>query len=117
MDWETRFKFTADGLSRVIKQHGPISKLRAFASPSQPWKNYTYCRNGCVNLGAKNLDHRLHQPDFADQTSQPMMPSCYIAMMQLELQKHILVIGVILSAKFLSQAAEYAKQFTYGADI
>lgn len=44
VDWETALKFAAEGISRVIKQHGQ-SKWPLLRPVLLPWKKCIYCKN------------------------------------------------------------------------
>ncbi|MBA2657534.1 MAG: NADH-quinone oxidoreductase subunit G [Tatlockia sp.] len=92
VDWQTALKFTAEGISRVIKQHGP-EQFAAFASPSSTVEEFYLLQKLMRELGVENLDHRIHQVDFRDQDSQTTMPSSSLQFSDLETQQTILIVG------------------------
>lgn len=92
VDWETALKFTADGLSRVIKQNGP-EQVAAFASSSASTEELYLLQKLMRELGVNNLDHRLQQVDFSDQEVQTITPESTIAYADIEKQNTLLVIG------------------------
>ena len=92
VDWQTALKFAAEGMSRIIKQHGP-EQFAAFASPSSTLEEHYLLQKLMRELGVNNLDHRIHQIDFRDQDYQATMPSSSLKYSELEHQHAILIIG------------------------
>ena len=73
VDWPTALKYTADGIAKVINQHGP-EQFAAFASASSTTEELYLLQKLMRELGVNNVDHRLHQADFRDQQGMPLMP-------------------------------------------
>ena len=73
VDWETALTFAADGMKRVIKQHGP-EQFAAFSNESSTLEEHYLLQNLMRALGVNNLDHRLKQRDFRDQNHLSLMP-------------------------------------------
>lgn len=92
VDWPTALKFAAEGISRIIKQHGP-EQFAAFASPSSTLEEFYLLQKLMRELGVRNLDHRIHQTDFRDQDNLPVIHANTIKYAELEKQEHILLIG------------------------
>ncbi|STX30084.1 NADH dehydrogenase I chain G [Legionella beliardensis] len=92
VDWPTALKFTADGISRIIKQHG-AEQFAAFASPSATLEEAYLLQKLMRALGVNNLDHRIHQTDFRDQEQLPVLMNNTLPYAELEKQAHILLIG------------------------
>lgn len=92
VDWETALKFAADGISRVIKQHGP-EQFAAFSSPSATLEEHYLLQKLMRNLGVHNLDYRIRQTDFSGQETRPTISTNTIKYAELEKQKTILLIG------------------------
>jgi len=92
VDWQTALTFAADGIQRVIKQHGP-EQFAAFASSSSTLEELYLLQKMMRDMQVHNLDHRLQQIDFRDQTLQPVMPVNALPYAQLEKQTTILLVG------------------------
>lgn len=92
VDWETALKFTAEGISRVIKQHGS-EQFSAFASPSSTTEEFYLLQKLMRALGVHNLDHRLCQYDFRDETQMPVMPKNSLHYAEIEKQDTLLLLG------------------------
>lgn len=116
VEWEEALKFAADGITRVIKQHGP-EQFAAFSSSSATLEELYLLQKWMRELGVNNLDYRLQQNDFADQTSQPMMPSSTIVYDQIELQKHVVLLGCNLVREVPLAAVRVRKAVHSGAKV
>lgn len=92
VDWETALKHAATGISQVIKQHGP-EQMAAFASSSSTLEEMYLLQKLLRELGVTNLDHRLHQTDFRDQSNQSTTPTSTLPYAELENQRAILLLG------------------------
>jgi len=92
VDWETALKFAADGIAKVVKQHGP-EQFAAFASASSTLEELYLLQKLMRELGVNNLDHRLQQTDFRDQIGQQVMPESTLPYADIENQTSILLIG------------------------
>lgn len=114
VDWETALKFTAEGLSKVIKQYGP-EQVAAFASASSTLEELYLLQKMMRELGVNNLDHRLQQVDFKDQASQPLMPQSTLPYSELEHQDAILVIGCNLDREVPLAGIKLRKAHRNGA--
>lgn len=116
VDWPTALKFTADGISRIIKQCGP-EQFAAFASPSSTLEEFYLLQKLMRSLGINNLDHRIHQTDFRDQEKLPIMMSNTILYAELEKQAHILLIGCNISREVPLAGVRIRKAYRDGAKI
>lgn len=116
VDWETALKFTADGMSRVIKQHGP-EQFAAFASPSSTLEELYLLQKFMRGLGVNNLDHRLQQTDFRDQHSLAVMPTTSLSYAELENQDAILLFGCNIDREVPLAGVRVRKAFTNGGQI
>ena len=92
VDWETALKFAADGMSRVIKQHGP-EQFAAFSSPSATLEEHYLLQKLMRNLGVHNLDYRIRQTDFNGQDTRPAVLPGSLKYAEIEHQKVILLMG------------------------
>jgi NADH-quinone oxidoreductase subunit G len=116
IDWEEALKFTADGLSRLIKHYGP-EQVAAFASPSSTVEELYLLQKLMRELGVNNIDHRLKQVDFRDQTQQTLAPKSTLAYAQLEDQKNILVVGCNLDREVPLAGVKLRKAYRKGAAV
>jgi NADH-quinone oxidoreductase subunit G len=116
VDWETALKFTAEGLSRIIKQHG-AEQVAAFASSSSTTEEHYLLQKLMRSLGVNNLDHRLQQTDFKDQQTQTAMPKSSLKYQEVEQQNTLLVIGSNLSREVPLAGIKLRKAYRNGARI
>ncbi|MCC5014658.1 MULTISPECIES: NADH-quinone oxidoreductase subunit NuoG [unclassified Legionella] len=116
VDWQTALKFTAEGISRVIKQHGP-EQFAAFASPSSSLEELYLLQKFMRELGVNNLDHRLQQTDFRDQNNQGTMPTSSLKYAELENQQTILLLGCNIHREVPLAGIRARKAFRNGAKL
>lgn len=116
VDWETALKFAADGMSRVIKQHGP-EQFAAFASASSTLEEFYLLQKMMRELGVNNLDHRLHQTDFRDQEGQTIMPASSLPYADIEIQENVLLLGCNIDREVPLASLRVRKAFVNGAKI
>ncbi|ASQ44859.1 NADH-quinone oxidoreductase subunit NuoG [Legionella clemsonensis] len=116
VDWSTALKFTAEGISRVIKQYGP-EQFAAFASPSSTLEEFYLLQKLMRELGVNNLDHRIQQVDFRDQTTQATMPESSLNYSELENQSHVLLLGSNIHREVPLAGVRVRKAFRNGAKI
>ena len=116
VDWPTALKFAADGMSRVVKQHGP-EQLAAFASSSSTLEEFYLLQKLMRGMGVNNIDHRLQQTDFRDQDGQPMQPTSSLPYAELENQDSLFIIGCNLEKELPLAGVRVRKAFRNGAKI
>lgn len=116
VDWETALKFTAEGMSRVIKQHGP-EQMAALASSSSTLEEMYLLQKLMRELGVQNIDHRLQQVDFRDQENQTTTPTSTLAYADIENQDSILLIGCNIDREVPLAGLRVRKAFRNGAII
>jgi len=90
VDWQTALTFAADGMQRVLQQHGH-EQFAAFASPSSTLEEMYLLQKIMRTMGVNNLDHRLQQIDFRsdpDQTRTRALPYA-----ELDAQDNIVLVG------------------------
>lgn len=92
VDWETALTVAADGLKGVLNSQG-AAQLGALASPTASVEELYLLQKLMRGIGSNNLDHRLHQTDFSDQTSAPLFPSLGQSLRDFEANDTFLVIG------------------------
>lgn len=91
-DWSTALKKTVEGIHAVIQKEG-AETVTALASPSSTLEELYLFQKLMRSQGIKNLDHRLHQTNFADQYVAPLAPTMAIPYADLEKQRAILLVG------------------------
>lgn len=116
VDWATALKFTADGLSRVIKQHGG-EQVAAFASSSSTLEELYLLQKLMRELGVHNLDHRLQQTDFRDQGNQATIPMNSLPYAEIENQHTIVLIGCNIEREVPLAGVRVRKAFRNNAKI
>ena len=116
VDWPTALKFAADGIGRVIKHHG-VEQFAAFASPSSTLEELYLLQKLMREFGVQNLDHRLHQIDFRDQDSQPVMPVSSLPYADIENQDTVLMVGCNIDREVPLAGLRIRKAFTNGGKI
>ena len=116
VDWETALKFAAEGMSRVIKQHGP-EQMAAFASSSATLEELYILQKLMREIGVQNLDHRLQQTDFRDQDSQATTPKSSLSYAEIDHQNTIVIIGCNLDREVPLAGVRVRKAFRNGAKI
>lgn len=116
VSWEKALKFAAEGMSRVIKQYGP-EQWATFASPSSTLEELYLLQKLMREMGVQNLDHRLQQVDFRDQSGQPNMPLSTLKYADIEKQDAILLIGCNIDKEVPLAGIRVRKAFRNGAKI
>ncbi|USQ13487.1 NADH-quinone oxidoreductase subunit G [Legionella lytica] len=116
VDWETALKFTADGLSRVIKQNGG-EQVAAFASSSSSLEELYLLQKLMRELDVHNLDHRLQQVDFKDQENQATTPVSSLAYADIENQHTIVIVGSNIEREVPLAGVRVRKAFRNGAKV
>lgn len=116
VDWETALMFAADGISKVIKQHGP-EQMASLASPSSTTEEMYLLQKMMRELGVQNIDHRLQQTDFRDDVTQAMMPVSTLAYHEIDNQQVLLIIGCNIEREVPLAAVRVRKAFRNGATI
>jgi len=116
VDWPTALKFAADGISRVIKQHGP-EQFAAFASPSSSLEEFYLLQKFMRELGVNNLDYRIRQTDFTDQNNLPVQSLNSLKYSALENQENILLLGCNIQREIPLAGIRVRKAFRNGAKI
>ncbi len=116
VDWETALKFTAEGMSRVIKQYG-AEQMAAFASSSSTLEELYLLQRLMRELGVTNLDHRLQQTDFRDQTNQATTPESSLQYADIEHQNTVVLVGCNIDREVPLAGIRVRKAFKNGAQI
>jgi NADH-quinone oxidoreductase subunit G len=91
-DWETALAFAVDGLKHVISSSS-ATDIGALASPTATLEELYLLQKLMRGIGTNNIDHRLRQTDFSDQSAAPLYPSLGQTVSDIEASNSILVIG------------------------
>ncbi len=116
VDWQTALRFAADGMCRVLKQHGP-EQVAAFASASSTLEELYLLQKLMRELGVNNLDHRLQQIDFRDQNGQTTMPTNSVKYAEIDVQDTVLLVGCNIDREVPLAGLRVRKAFRNGAQI
>ena len=116
VEWAVALKYAAEGISQVIKQHGP-EQFAAFASPSSTTEEFYLLQKLMRSLGVQNIDHRLHQTDFRDQQNMSLMPTNSLPYASIEQLNSVLLLGCHIHREAPLASVRVRKAFRNGAKI
>jgi NADH-quinone oxidoreductase subunit G len=85
----------ADGLREIVHHHG-ADQLATVVSPTATLEEMFLLNRLTRGLGSQNIDHRLRQGDFTDQSRAPLFPYLGQPIEDLEHSDAALVIGTYL---------------------
>jgi NADH-quinone oxidoreductase subunit G len=109
-DWETALEAVAKGL----RANGELGVL---AHPSSSVEELYLLSRLADGLGTANIDHRLRQRDFRDQSGDPLQPSLGLPIAAVEKLGALLVIGSNLRAEVPVLAHRVRKAARAGASV
>lgn len=92
VDWQTALEATASAFTENLEQFGPKA-LSALVSAAATTEEQYLLQKLMRGLGSNNVDHRLTQTDFKDQTHAPVMPWLGMSLEDLENVNSALLIG------------------------
>lgn len=99
-----------------ILQQADRSKVAALANPNSTLEELYLFQGLMRGLNIHNIDHRLRQIDFSDQTLAPLSPNLGVSIAELEQQQAVLLIGsnprheqVLLNHRLRKAALQGAK--------
>lgn len=91
-DWNTALQYAIDGLQLVIKENS-VNELACWISPNATLEEHYLTQKLIRGLGSNNIDHRLRQTDFTDQSFAPVMPWIGKDIESIERLEAILLVG------------------------
>ena len=91
-DWQTALEAAAQGLKETLAACG-AARAGVLSLPTATTEEFWLLARLARGLGLSNLDYRLRQQDFRDQTSDPLYPSLGLPIAELESQEALLVVG------------------------
>jgi NADH-quinone oxidoreductase subunit G len=110
-DWESALAKVATGLRANAKSLGVL------ASSSSTIEELYLAARLARGLGSSNIDHRLRQRDFRDQTSDPLFPNLGMSIADVPSLSSLLVIGANLRREVPILAHHVRKAALRGARI
>ena len=116
VDWPTALSFAAEGLARIITQHGP-EQIAAFASPSSTLEELFLLQKMMRELGVHHLDHRLQAVDFRDEDGQGIAPNSSLKYADLDHQDTIILLGCHIMEEVPLAGIRVRKAFRNGGNI
>lgn len=115
-DWLPALDFAVGGLRRVMATSSS-EQLGALASPNATVEEFYLLQKLMRGLGCSNLDHRLRQTDFRDQSEMPLMPGLNVHIAELEQADNILLLGSNIQKEQPLAALRLRKAYLKGAGI
>ncbi len=91
-DWQTALEFAVSGLKSVVDSKG-AAQLGALTSASATTEEMYLLQKLVRGLGSANVDFRVQQQDFSDQTQMPLYPSLGLSISDIDTVKAALLIG------------------------
>lgn len=92
VDWDTALHRVIGGVSKILSEKG-VDQLGAISSPSSTTEEQYLLQKLLREIGTGNVDHRIHQLDFSDQSDEPVFPWLGQSIQDLEKNDAILLIG------------------------
>ncbi len=92
VDWDTALQTAKDRLQAVIGEHGS-QKTGALVSATATTEEIYLLQQITRDLGSNNIDHRLGQIDFSDQSVAPVFPWLAQSISELENLDAALIVG------------------------
>lgn len=115
-DWLPALDYAVGGLRRVMATSSG-DQLAALASPNATLEEFYLLQKLLRGLGSSNVDHRLRQIDFRDQTEMPLIPGLGTAFTDLEMADCIFLLGANIQKEQPLAALRLRKAYLKGAAI
>jgi NADH-quinone oxidoreductase subunit G len=115
-DWLPALDYAVGGLRRVMAT-STGDQLAALASPNSTLEELYLLQKLLRGLGSSNIDHRLRQTDFRDQSEMPLLPGLDTPLAELENADSILLIGSNIPKEQPIAALRLRKAYLKGAAI
>lgn len=111
-DWQSAFEEITKKLKNIEPQ-----QIAALISPSATTEELYLLQKLLRALGSNNIDHRMHQTDFADDAHLPLYPSLGASIEELENQNAVLLIGANIQREQPLAAHRIRKATLHGAKV
>jgi len=92
VEWQEALQYAADGLRKIIDEHG-VKEIGALAAPSSTLEEFYLLQKLMRTLGSGNIDHRLRQLEFSDDEILPSFPWLGASIRGLEDADAVLLVG------------------------
>lgn len=92
VDWVDAIAVVSSQLKAIADEAGPAS-IGALVGASATVEAQYLLQKILRDLGSANIDHRLREVDFSDQTAAPLYPGLAMPLNELEQSTHIVLIG------------------------
>jgi len=90
--WETALRHASTGLKTVKQRYG-VETIGALANPTASLEALFLVQKLMRQLGSNNIDHRLRQQDFSDDTLAPLYPGSELPVAAFETLDRALLVG------------------------
>ena len=91
-EWQTALETSHAALNKIIKANGADS-VASMISATSTLEELYLLQKMLRGIGSNNIDHRLKQADFSDQSSAPVMPWLGMNIKDLEKVNSVLLVG------------------------
>jgi len=115
-DWMPALDYAVGGLRRVLAT-STADQVAALASPNSTLEELYLLQKLLRGLGSSNIDHRLRQTDFRDQSELPLAPGLGVSLADLEMAEGVLLIGSNIQKEQPLAALRLRKAYLKGAAI
>lgn len=115
-DWMPALDFAVGGLRRVMATNSN-DQLGALASPNATVEEGYLLQKLMRGLGCSNIDHRLRQTDFRDQSEMSLMPGLGVPIAELEQADVVLLLGSNIQKEQPIAGLRLRKAYLKGAAI
>ncbi len=116
VDWEVALSAAAEGLQKVIAQHGAAS-AGFLSSPAATVEEMYLLARIARSLGSGNVDHRLRQLDFRAQETEGAYPNLGMPIADIDQLEGVLIIGSNLRHEMPMLAHRIRKAAIKGAKV
>ncbi len=115
-EWMPALDYAVSGLRRVMAT-STADQIAALASPNSTLEELYLLQKLLRGLGSSNLDHRLRQTDFRDQSEFPLAPNLGASLAEVEAAESVLLIGSNIQKEQPLLALRLRKAYLKGAAI
>lgn len=115
-DWKTALDFAVSKLQKTLSTYD-VSQIGALASPNSTVEEFYLLQKILRAIGSENIDHRLRQTDFTDQTHFGLFPGLSETVAELETADAIILIGSNIQKEQPMAATRVRKASLKGADV
>lgn len=92
VEWQEALNAVVAGFNRTIGKHG-AEAMAGICSPSSTTEEAYLFQKLLRSINIHNIDHRIHQTDFADQASLPLAPISTATLDKLDQDDNIVLLG------------------------